>query len=95
MDLSRKGRRKKILNEKRKDLCFYSREIECNWEWIRSSIGEIGGNIAQVYSRTRLSDSNFQRQASQASDFISYVDKEAKAGPASPLRNANQIARTV
>lgn len=37
-------------------------------------------NIARVYSWAWLTDSNFQGQASPASDFISYVDKEANAG---------------
>lgn len=47
-------------------------------------------NIARVYSCTWLSDSNFQGQASSAiSDFISYVDKEARAGSASLLSNVN------
>lgn len=64
--------------------------IEKTFVFIQQRLNAIGNgyasrsvrqkNIARVYSCTRLSDSNFQGQASPASDFISYVDKEAKAG---------------
>lgn len=51
LDLNRKGRQK-ILNENRKDLCFYSTEIECNWEGIRCSIGEIGEDSPGLFLHT-------------------------------------------
>lgn len=92
--MSGKGRRrKKILNENRKDLCFYSAEIECNWEWIRFPVGEI-----EEYSQGLFLHTVDWFQFSGTGipgiwfHFISW--QRGQSWSASVLRNANRIARS-
>lgn len=85
------GRGEKILNGKRKDLCFYSAEIECYREWIRSP-----GCDTEEYSQGLFLDMVEWFQFSGTGipsiwfHFIRW--QRGQSWSASLLRNANQVA---
>lgn len=84
------GRREKILNGKRKDLCFYSAEIECYREWIRSPVCE-----TEEYSQGLFLDMVEWFQFSGTgipSIWFHFIHwQRGQSWSASLLRNANQI----
>lgn len=88
------GSEKKSLNENRRDLCFYSTEIECNWEWIRFAIGEIREYSPGLFLHT-VEWFQFSETGIPGIWFHFICWQRGQSRSVCLLRNSNQIALCV